>query len=355
MRQLKSGAVQAVILGVLASVPAFPQAGWAGPDGVLGGASGGGAPGSIPGTDVDWDEFARQGKADVTREYESGFSESLTPDELRRLRGHRIVLVPGFLTDAMLLARSFPRKLRGKFNQYFDDQIVWLKANRIPYVLADIESEDTADRNGFRLREIIRASDLPVILIGHSKGGVDALHALINHPSIWDKVKGFVSLQAPVFGSPVADFIASNTLGDKVSQELLKIMGGSPSSLRDIGSDYRLPWMSGKSTLLYAISLQIPTVALASRIDRKVLSLPIGTDTMLTVTRDAMALLGIRNDGLVPWASSIVPRADYVLLEGMDHTMPVMRTPITDYDRKAMTASFLKMILARQKARAERP
>ena len=48
--------------------------------------------------------------------------------------------------------------------------------------------------------------DDEVILFGYSKGALDILHFMVNFPELADKVDAVVSVAAPVFGSPLAEF-----------------------------------------------------------------------------------------------------------------------------------------------------
>ena len=63
-----------------------------------------------------------------------------------------------------------------------------------------------------------------MLLLGHSKGGVDAAAALsLYWPQLKDKVAGLALAQSPYGGSPVAsDILREGQLGDYVS--LRKIM-----------------------------------------------------------------------------------------------------------------------------------
>ncbi len=52
-----------------------------------------------------------------------------------------------------------------------------------------------------------------VVLIGHSKGGLDCAAALSLHPDLKNLVAGLVTLQSPFGGSPIAaDLLADESL-----------------------------------------------------------------------------------------------------------------------------------------------
>jgi hypothetical protein len=74
------------------------------------------------------------------------------------------------------------------------------------------------------IEEIYWGARKRVLLLGHSKGGVDAAAALsLYWPQLKDKVAGLVLAQSPYGGSPVAsDILREGQLGDYV--RLRKIM-----------------------------------------------------------------------------------------------------------------------------------
>jgi len=74
------------------------------------------------------------------------------------------------------------------------------------------------------IEEIYWGSRKRVLLLGHSKGGVDSAAALsLYWPQLKDKVAGLVLAQSPYGGSPVAsDILREGQLGDYV--RLRKIM-----------------------------------------------------------------------------------------------------------------------------------
>lgn len=77
------------------------------------------------------------------------------------------------------------------------------------------------------IEEIYWGSKKRVMLLGHSKGGVDAAAALSMYwPELKDKVAGLVLAQSPYGGSPIAsDILRPGQLGDYVnSRKLMEIL-----------------------------------------------------------------------------------------------------------------------------------
>jgi alpha-beta hydrolase superfamily lysophospholipase len=77
------------------------------------------------------------------------------------------------------------------------------------------------------IEEIYWGSKKRVLLLGHSKGGVDAAAALsLYWPQLKDKVAGLALAQSPYGGSPVAsDILREGQLGDYVRlRKLMEIL-----------------------------------------------------------------------------------------------------------------------------------
>ncbi|KAF9602650.1 hypothetical protein IFM89_030538 [Coptis chinensis] len=86
--------------------------------------------------------------------------------------------------------------------------------------IAKIHSEASIEKNAREIKEYIEeiywGSSKRVLLLGHSKGGVDAAAALSMYwPDLRDKVAGLVLAQSPYGGSPIAsDILREGQLGD---------------------------------------------------------------------------------------------------------------------------------------------
>ncbi|WOL05636.1 hypothetical protein Cni_G14365 [Canna indica] len=117
--------------------------------------------------------------------------------------------------------------------------------------IAKIHSEASVDKNAREIKqyieEIFWGSGKRVLLLGHSKGGVDAAAALSLYWSdLKDKVAGLVLAQSPYGGSPIAsDILREGQLGDYVSlrkmMEILicKVIKGDMQALEDLTYDRR--------------------------------------------------------------------------------------------------------------------
>ncbi|THF96481.1 hypothetical protein TEA_017077 [Camellia sinensis var. sinensis] len=117
--------------------------------------------------------------------------------------------------------------------------------------IAKIHSEASVEKNAREIKDYIEeiywGSGKRVLLLGHSKGGVDAAAALSMHwPDLKEKVAGLALAQSPYGGSPIAsDILREGQLGDYVNvrklMEILicKVIKGDMQALEDLTYEKR--------------------------------------------------------------------------------------------------------------------
>ncbi|XVF33572.1 hypothetical protein REPUB_Repub17cG0179900 [Reevesia pubescens] len=117
--------------------------------------------------------------------------------------------------------------------------------------IAKIHSEASVEKNAREIKDYIEeiywGSKKRVLLLGHSKGGVDAAAALsIYWSDLKDKVAGLALAQSPYGGSPIAsDILREGQLGDYVNQRKLmeilicKVIKGDMQALEDLTYERR--------------------------------------------------------------------------------------------------------------------
>ncbi|XP_027336183.1 uncharacterized protein LOC113850058 isoform X2 [Abrus precatorius] len=117
--------------------------------------------------------------------------------------------------------------------------------------IAKIHSEASVEKNARELKEYIEeiywGSKKRVLLLGHSKGGVDAAAALSLYWSdLKDKVAGLALAQSPYGGTPIAsDLLREGQLGDYVNLRKLteilicKVIKGDMRALEDLTYERR--------------------------------------------------------------------------------------------------------------------
>ncbi|XP_023756755.1 uncharacterized protein LOC111905297 [Lactuca sativa] len=121
--------------------------------------------------------------------------------------------------------------------------------------IAKIHSEASVEYNSWVLKQYIEelywGSGKRVMLLGHSKGGVDAAAALsIYWCDLKDKVAGLALVQSPYGGTPIAsDIMREGQIADKETRRIMelivcRIIKGDIKSLEDLTYEKRKQFLS---------------------------------------------------------------------------------------------------------------
>ncbi|BBH08364.1 alpha/beta-Hydrolases superfamily protein, partial [Prunus dulcis] len=157
--------------------------------------------------------------------------------------------------------------------------------------IAKIHSEASVEHNALELKQYIEelywGSGKRVMLLGHSKGGVDAAAALsIYWCDLKDKVAGLALVQSPYGGTPLAsDILREGQIADKETRRIMellicKLIKGDIRALEDLTYEKRKEFIM-KHKLPYE---QIPLVSFHSEAS-------IAPDVLATMTHIAHAEL----------------------------------------------------------------
>jgi len=259
----------------------------------------------------------------------------LTPENISRMRKYKIVFVAGLLSDFYKAVKIGGRTFR--HGRYFQDQERWLTAAGIGWTAAEIGSQSPPEENARAVAAAVLDSTQPVIIVAHSKGGLDALEALLDKPAVARKTAAFYAVQTPFLGSPVADWFDREELRQKFAETLLNWTGGEKRTLLTLTSYYRRDWFLRRRGSLNRLRGRLRFVCVASwKSDAP------GVDTVFEVSRDIMLKRGLGpNDGLVPLDSALLPDCDYALLPETDHRATVVADSFNHFDR----AAFMKAVL----------
>lgn len=278
---------------------------------------------------------------DITAEYSRLFSsaDQLSARDIGELRGLRVLFVSGFMTEPLL-----PGGEKGRISvpRYFEEHLALLRSLGVDCAVASIESEASVADNAARLASQINASPKRVLLISHSKGGIDVLEALLAYPETRPRVRAVIALMSPFFGTPIADKVLAGPLSYSAAQ-LLRMMGGDKQSLTDLTVARRAAYHARNSAAIEALTREVPFLCIAASKRDAAWSY----DTLLEPFRDYMLGLALANDGLVPAASAVLPGGRYVLLDGMDHLASVIKVKAPVFDRPRFLGTVLKLSLTR--------
>lgn len=255
------------------------------------------------------------------------------------LQGYRILIVPGIFADPI-----------GANMGYFSDEIGALKEAGLQEGVdfrkvgraEGFSGEASVEENGRAIARAIQASDRPVLLITHSKGTADALDALLEHPDLQARVRGWFSIQGAVWGSPIADTV-SGSWERLLLGRALRWYGGSPRALTDLRRPFRHSYMVAHQAGIASLIRAIPTVTFASW---KLYS------GMAWVLRQIDLFYYPdypRNisDGMIEIDDALIPGAPYILVSGVDHDDTTMSAPST-FDRRSFIGVILSLFLRRR-------
>jgi triacylglycerol lipase len=166
-----------------------------------------------------------------------------------------------------------------------------------------------------------------VVLVTHSKGGVDALAADALYREIRPLVRARVLMQPPWDGTPLADMMDS-----RVSRFALRLIGGSAALVADLQSSARQ-----RFTLAHPTSHAIPTVTLAT------------SQSGWSALTPVAAILRRRgagdSDGVVPKRSQEVPGSHVVRLDRLDHWSTVLEVPGSAYRPGPLAEALIAIAL----------
>jgi hypothetical protein len=266
------------------------------------------------------------GGADLTRTYLNAYNDTCAfgTAHAEALRRHQVLLVPGYLSDLN--------------PDHFADHMRWLGALGVEHKKVAVRSGHSSEINSAVIAAAIKSSAKPVILITHSKGAIDTLEALLSEPLLRGKVAGWISLQGPFFGSPVADKLLDGSLINPIiATVILGFFGGTRESAQGLTTGASGSYYRGRATAITQLLRDVPAVAFASIIE----SAPgASANTALSIPHDMLARDGIRSDGLVPLDSAVLPGMDFVKVSGVDHIAPVTSAQ-QPFDRVRMTQALL--------------
>lgn len=269
----------------------------------------------------------------------SKFDAARTDSAFKRvahgIRASRILFVPAVLSGIALKAS------RLRLVEYLTHQVRQLRDEGFEADIAEIDTGAPVEANAERLAAIISAHHRPTWVVTHSKGGLDFLHMLVAHPELVRFVDGWISFQAPFLGSPVADVAMGSMRARKIAGAALKLLSTDAAAIEDLRTDRRAQYMDDHATRIAQLTAEIPIMCVATVSGSSVLKPTLVPDWPTGKWMDGLEL---RNDGLVPVNSAILPGARHVVLESLGHGQVATRHILSN--RKFEHIDLLKALFA---------
>jgi len=235
----------------------------------------------------------------------------MTPT-MPELAGRRVLMVQG-------LAGEANRFLAPAGFNYMGAQLGWLRdCGAEASVVMTLTTAPVAE-NAARLAAAIQAVSGRCLVVAHSKGGLEALQALLD-PEVSARCDGLLCFQAPFAGSPLADAVLRRPVLQGLARRLaLALKAGDLSGLPDLTLGARAAWMADNAEAVAALLDRLPVLCVASTLDKPGAT---GQDRLYLPLVHWMQRRGQGpNDALVSVASALLPGARHLVLPGSHHSL----------------------------------
>ncbi|MDC0254290.1 hypothetical protein OAK75_05285 [Bacteriovoracales bacterium] len=277
----------------------------------------------------------------------------------RSFKNYTIYLVSGISTKIYPPMVSILRSL-GIFSpagtaDSFYQQKAYLKKLGIPFKEIDIATNGDPEENGDTIAKAILSSPRDALVVSHSKGGLDVLYSLLRHPELKKKVKGWVSLQTPFFGTPLSETGKSFWPLSAFSRLFLFAVTNGTDSVGSMNQPFRQAFYERNQDLIDKVLKEVPTIGLGTWFlyrpssEKSLFELPKTKKSVLHPFIAKIYETDGPNDGLVPLKSTCLPNMKCYFVGGLDHANPVMMPgPFNDMGKDKrihLTRVFLHLML----------
>lgn len=300
--------------------------------------------------------------ADLTDQFVAMYDKkpSLSATEKASLKNVDFYLVPGIMAESFrwddgrsvvdfsVLTRS-----------YFNAQKKLLKKNGFSVKVLKSSSYSVAQTKKIIAKAIAASvrAQRKAMFMTHSLGGLALLEELLQNESLQTGVRGVLFLQSPFAGSPMADIYMEGPYYTEVwLKPLLPFFNTSDETVDFLSRKTRSNFMEDNRTSLERLINKLPIITVGGVVN--------GSRSLFRPTVDVLAhgcvmTLGVCttrelysgpydvSDGLVPFESSRILHADFIKLAHADHGELVLNVPFESYDKKNLTISLLKLLLAK--------
>lgn len=179
-----------------------------------------------------------------------------------------------------------------------------------------VDTEASVATNAEFIRDFVtaNAAGRKVVLIGHSKGGVDIAAALALFPDLRPAVHAVITIGAPFWGSALADAVIADPTGANLAAQVLRWLSGDPEALLDMGRARRAAFNAA-----HPYPREVPTLSFASSADSP------SASPMWALVSHLLATVQQPNDGMVCTPDAMLPGADVVCAHDIDHAETALR------------------------------
>ena len=224
-----------------------------------------------------------------------------------RLAGQRVLLVHGLLGEVMAALRPVGVDYMVAQRQWLCDLGARAEVVKLPTAAAIADNAAT-------LTAVLRDGPAALV-IGHSKGGLEALASLLSLPIPEQHCFGFLALQSPFHGSPIADAVCRAQAVHKLMDGTLQTLKlGTGQGISDLTVATRGPWMAAHAAAITALAGRLPMLSVGTVVEET--NSQLLDRVYLPSARWILARGAGPNDGLVPLASTQLPGVRHIALHG---------------------------------------
>lgn len=188
--------------------------------------------------------------------------------------------------------------------------------------LIEVDGLSSPDNNAGQIRDYIvnlseQDAGKPIVLIGHSKGTVDILQAIVTFPEVSERVVAVVSLAGAVGGSLLAEGTSHSRAGLLTRIPRSRCDAGDEGALESLHRKTRREWLENNP-----LPEQIHYYSLIATPDLEHLSMGLRSDYK------KLAEIDTRNDGQLVFYDQFIPGATLLAFVNADHwaiSTPVAR------------------------------
>lgn len=286
----------------------------------------------MPGPESGWLQAAAPPPVDVTPAFLRLYDRARREPRFfpPALRDCAFLLVPGLFTERYPLYFFQGRRRL---------QALGIDAREVP-----MKTEQPVAACAAAIREaVLRAAPRRCVLVGHSKGPLDAHAALVLYPELQPQVRALVSLQAPFGGTPLAS--DHGPLARRlISGAIRGLFRGEPQAFFDLSYRARQRFLQA-----HGATCPVPALSLVTTTSRAAWPL----EHTRRLLRDRY---GVESDGFVPAGDAAIPGSALVRLQGVDHAGLALRwLGRSTFEPAPLTQALLALVDEQPDGRALRP
>lgn len=220
--------------------------------------------------------------------------------------------------------------------KHMEDNIKLLESLGLDIIRLNINTGGTVKENAREIKDIIiehhRNGGSKIVLIGHSKGAIDAATAISKY-KLYKYVKGLILMQAPWAGTLIAE---ETGIMRHLSNFATMITGTNKQALEDLSYENRRKTI--KKYPLDITKLKVLCVASSIGDVKSISQLP------ATILKRKY---GVETDGIVGFEDAVIPGCDYVIIDKMAHSDSVLyiSKQLSELYPGDMTYALIVMIL----------